>query len=86
MSGIADVRLAGNVDILNISVDGISTIAGRDLLSKECNISGTGNVEILLKVSETLDIVFTGIGTVKYIGEPKIKKDIGILVKIEKIN
>lgn len=87
MSGVADVEIGGEVNILNISVDGVGTLKGRNLSSTECNISGDGNAHITISVSNTLDIVFHGIGTINYIGNPEVnKEDVGRLVEVERID
>ena len=86
MSGVANVELSGEIDSLIISVDGVGELKGRDLLSTECSISGTGNATITISVSEILDIDFQGVGSIKYIGEPIINKDVDFLVQIEKID
>jgi hypothetical protein len=86
MSGVVDVGLSGEIGILNISVDGVGTLNGRDFSSTECSISGTGNANIIISVSEILDIDFKGIGSIKYIGDPEVKKDVGKLVDVENID
>ena len=86
MSGVADVELSGEVESLDISVDGVGDLKGRDLLSTQCSISGTGTANITISVSKILDISFQGIGSIKYIGDPEINQDVSALVQIEKIN
>ena len=87
MSGVASVEIAGEVDILDISVGGVGTLKGRDLSTTECNISGDGNANITLRVSNKLDVVFTGIGKINYIGSPEVnKQDVGKLVEVAGIN
>ena len=86
MSGVADVELSGEINILNISVDGVGTLKGRNLSSTECSISGEGNAHLTISVSKTLDIIFKGIGTINYIGKPEVtKEDAGKLVEVERI-
>ena len=87
MSGVADVELSGEINILNISVDGVGTLKGRNLSSTECSISGEGNAHLTISVSKTLDIIFKGIGTINYIGKPEVtKEDAGKLVEVERID
>ena len=87
MSGVASLEIAGKVGILDISVGGVGTLKGRDLSTTECNISGGGTADITISVSNTLDIVFKGVGKINYIGEPEVnKQDVGKLVDIVKIN
>jgi hypothetical protein len=68
-----------------MSVDGPGDLKGRDFLTTECSISGTGTADIVISVSEKLDIDFKGIGSIKYIGDPEVKEDAGELVDVEKI-
>jgi hypothetical protein len=86
MSGVTDVELAGKADILNMSVDGPGDLKGSDFLTTGCSISGTGTADIVISVSEKLDIDFKGIGSIKYIGDPEVTKDVGKLVDVEKID
>ena len=86
MSGVTDVELSGEIDSLNISVDGVGDLKGRNLLSAECSISGAGTADITISVSEILDINFQGIGSIRYIGNPEINEDVGLLVEVEKFD
>jgi hypothetical protein len=86
MRGVANVELSGEVDNLKIFIDGVGNLKGMDFLSEECSISGTGNADIVISVSEKLDIGFKGVGSIKYIGDPEVKEDIDGLVDVEKID
>jgi len=86
MSGVTDIELSGEINSLSIFIDGVGDLEGRGLLSTECSISGTGTANIVVSVSEILDIDFQGIGSIKYIGDPEINENVGNLVDIERID
>ena len=86
MSGVADVEVAGEINIINISVDGVGNLKCGNLSSTDCSINGDGNAHITISVNGKLDINFTGIGTIKYSGDPEVNKNIGKLVDVERID
>jgi len=43
-----------------------------------------GIADIVVSVSEILDIDFQGIGSINYIGDPDVNEDVNLLVQIEK--
>jgi Putative auto-transporter adhesin, head GIN domain len=68
--GAAHVSLEGNIDGLLADMTGASELAASALQTKTAEISTTGAGEAEIAVAETLKVVITGAGEVKYSGNP----------------
>jgi Putative auto-transporter adhesin, head GIN domain len=68
--GASQVSLDGNIDELLADMTGASELAANSLQTKTAEISTTGAGDAELAVSETLKVVITGAGKVKYSGNP----------------
>ncbi|UCD08549.1 MAG: DUF2807 domain-containing protein [Dehalococcoidales bacterium] len=86
VSGVNNIELSGDTNILTISADGVGNFNGEELKTMECNIHGTGNVDLTVSVVEKLDVGFKGIGKVNYIGNPEVTGNPGMLVDVKRID
>jgi len=68
--GASRVSLEGKVDELLADMTGASELAANELQTKTAEISTTGAGDAEVAVAETLKVVITGAGTVKYSGNP----------------
>jgi hypothetical protein len=68
--GASRVSLQGNVDELLADMTGASELGANELQTKTAEISTTGAGDAEVAVAETLKVVITGAGTVKYSGNP----------------
>jgi len=68
--GAARVSLEGKVEELLADMTGASELAANELQTKTAEISTTGAGDAEVAVAETLKVVITGAGTVKYSGNP----------------
>jgi hypothetical protein len=64
------VSLEGKVDELLADMTGASELAANELQTKTAEISTTGAGDAEVAVAETLKVVITGAGSVKYSGNP----------------
>ena len=64
----------------------IGNFASKDLLWKECTTSDNGTANIVVNIEEILNIYFKGTGSIKYIDNPEVKKDVSNLFDVKKIN
>jgi len=71
LSGAADLEMSGKVDDLEIQVSGAGDIDTRDLQAQhvKVRISGAGNANIT--ATESIDAKVSGVGNIKYWGDPK---------------
>ncbi len=74
LSGAADLEMNGAVENLEIQVSGAGEIDTRDLKARhvKVRISGAGNANIT--ASESLDAKVSGVGNIRYWGDPTEKK------------
>lgn len=74
LSGAAELDMNGTVDDLEIKVSGAGDIDTRDLTARhvKVRISGAGNAD--LTATESLDARVSGVGSVKYWGDPETRK------------
>ena len=68
--GASRVSLQGNIDELLVDMTGASELAASTLQTKTAEISTTGAGDADVAVAETLKVVITGAGEVKYSGNP----------------
>jgi hypothetical protein len=68
--GASRISLDGNVDELFADMTGASELAASALQTKTAEISTTGAGSAQIAVAETLKVVITGAGEVKYSGNP----------------
>jgi len=68
--GACQVSLDGNIDELLADMTGASELAANSLQTKTAEISTTGAGDAEIAVAETLKVVITGAGKVKYSGSP----------------
>lgn len=76
ISGSGNIILKGSVPNQNISIPGAGNYSAFDLLSEDCTITIPGSGNVMVNVSNTMDVFISGSGTVSYIGEPDITQTI----------
>ncbi|MCZ6519997.1 MAG: DUF2807 domain-containing protein [Bacteroidetes bacterium] len=72
ISGSGNISIAGNTNQLSAVISGSGNILAIDLETKTCTVSipGSGNCDVY--VTEELNVVISGSGSVRYKGEPPI--------------
>ncbi|MBW8049557.1 MAG: DUF2807 domain-containing protein [Cytophagales bacterium] len=83
--GGTEIKLSGNVSIVNMNISGAANLSAFDLITDNFKIyiSGAGNAKI--NVNKQLDVSISGAGNVKYKGNPSIKKNISGVGTIQKL-
>lgn len=83
-SGASTIKLAGKSTELNIDISGAGSVNAIDLkaLKGNIDISGVGSGKVY--VLEELRVSISGIGSVKYKGDPKVSSDISFLGSLKK--
>lgn len=87
VAGAGVVTLSGEVDKQDLELSGAGNLSAFDLKSKDCTIelSGIGTAQI--SVSNNLDSEVSGVGTIRFIGDPRnIKREVSGLGNIESAN
>lgn len=83
IKGAGEMTLAGTVDSQAVTISGTGDYNGEDLQSAtaEVAIDAAGNA--VLRVSDRLDATVSGVGSVEYIGDPRVTKDISGVGSVE---
>ena len=86
VSGVASLRLEGRADTAAIVVAGAGEVSAGELQTRNAsvNIAGVGSVTI--SVADALDVLISGAGSVRYIGDPDVTSNIigaGSVTRIE---
>lgn len=84
VSGASGVTLAGKVDHQEISLTGACNYNAENLDSKTVVINTSGAGTAVVKVSDALDVKLSGVGSVEYIGDPKVTQNVSGLGAIKK--
>ncbi len=86
VTGAGSVTIQGNVNAQDVTITGAGKYEGFNLISNTAVIHSTGSGQTFVTVNKKLDVKITGVGTVKYKGEPAIESNITGLGKLESGN
>ncbi len=87
LSGAGSIKLSGNVENQDLKVSGAGSIDAYNLTSENCivGLSGVGSAKIF--VSENLDASVSGIGGIKFKGNPNhVVKNVSGIGKIKNMS
>ena len=76
LDGAGGITVSGEVDRQTVEIDGAGSYDAADLQSKEAVVKHSGAGLAVVQVSDQLDAIISGIGTVEYIGDPQVTKDV----------
>jgi hypothetical protein len=71
-SGSGGISATGKVDQLDAASSGSGSYEGRDLESERAKVSVTGSGNATVRVSDSLDAIVSGSGSIRYIGNPDV--------------
>ena len=83
ISGAGEMTLAGTVDSQTVTISGTGDYNGEDLPSASAKVTIDAAGNAVLRVSDRLDATVSGVGSVEYIGDPKVTKDISGVGSVE---
>jgi hypothetical protein len=72
MSGTGEVTMHGTVNTLKLDLSGTGTFDGSELASKTATVVVSGTGHAVVNVSDALDATVSGVGSIEYIGDPKV--------------
>ena len=76
ISGAGNVRMEGQADEQAVEISGTSTYLAENLESREVNVEVAGAGSAIVNASEILDAEVTGVGSVEYVGDPRIQQTV----------
>lgn len=72
LSGAGNIEAEGRADRLEVVVSGAGNFDGADLQATDGGVESTGAGQTWLWVTDTLDARLTGVGNIRYYGEPTV--------------
>jgi hypothetical protein len=76
LDGAGATSLAGEIDQLTVSLNGAGTFNSENLQAKRATVTNDGMGTAIVRVSDSLNATLSGIGTIEYIGNPQVTKNI----------
>ena len=83
ISGAGGMTLAGTADSQAVTISGTGDYHGEDLQSATAEVTIDAAGDAVLRVSDRLDATVSGVGSVEYIGNPHVTKDISGVGSVE---
>ena len=74
--GSADAKLAGRSDELTLTIKGSGDVDAGGLAAKRAKVVMSGSGGATVNASDTLDAHMSGSGDLRYLGSPKVTKDV----------
>lgn len=84
-SGAVKSAFSGVADAQQIDVSGTSGFDGRGLAGQTASVRASGTAEVVVNVSEELNIVADGTAVVRYTGTPQVTRQLSGLARVEKL-
>jgi hypothetical protein len=72
LTGVGEMTIEGAADSLDLSLEGVGSYNGEAFKTKQANVRSDGVGTAVLNVGDRLDAVVSGVGSVEYIGSPKV--------------
>jgi hypothetical protein len=76
ISGAGNVRMEGKADEQAVEISGTGTYLAENLESREVNIDVAGAGSAIVNAKEELDAEISGVGSVEYVGDPRIQQSV----------
>jgi Putative auto-transporter adhesin, head GIN domain len=74
LTGVGNMAIEGSVDSLDLRLNGIGSYRGDRFKTKQTTVHSDGVGSAVINVSDQLDASVSGVGSVEYIGSPKVQK------------
>jgi hypothetical protein len=76
ISGAGNVKVGGTADEQEVNISGTGTYLAENLESREVEINVAGAGSAVVNVKEKLDAKISGVGSVEYVGNPRVQETI----------
>ena len=74
IGGVGSVTVRGRAEELVATLSGVGALSAQGLECRRARVLSSGVGSSVVKASEELDVVLSGVGSVEYIGAPKLTK------------
>ncbi len=85
-SGASNVNLQGKAGTLNVDMSGAGSVEAGDLEVSMANVSSSGAGSMVLWVNQHLEVDASGIGSVRYKGNPSVTKEVSGMASVKKMD
>jgi len=85
LTGVGEITLMGETDKLDVELAGTGKVDAYNLVAKDATVSSRGIGECTVHVIDTLKVHSSGIGNIKYKGNPRLESTQGGLGGIKNI-
>lgn len=76
LNGAGNLTLSGRATEQNVVLDGVGVYNATELASQRARVSRSGTGGAVVRVSDKLDVVISGLGGIEYIGNPQVTKQV----------
>ena len=84
VSGSGDLKAAGQVDDIAVTVSGSGSADASNLIVKRAKAVVSGSGDLTVNASDELDATVSGSGSIRYVGSPKLSSHVSGSGSIEK--
>ena len=84
--GASQIALHGHANHMNITVGGTGGVSASHLQTNVANIHLMGASGVDISVSDALNVVIEGVGSVRYKGNPTVSQETGRLGSVERVD
>jgi hypothetical protein len=74
LTGVGNMAIEGSANSLDLRLNGIGSYRGDRFKTKQATVHSDGVGSAVLNVSDQLDASVSGMGSIEYIGSPKVQK------------
>lgn len=82
--GAGKVAVSGRVTSQAVNLSGVGQYDGRDLTSQDAEVSISGTGSAVVNASRTLVARISGVGSVQYLGDPQVTKDVSGMGEVKR--
>ncbi len=76
LNGAGAITLSGKATAQNVALDGVGTYNGAELASQRAKVTQNGAGSAVVRVSDSLEAIISGLGSIEYIGNPQVTKNV----------
>jgi len=84
LDGVGSIAIVGNVDVLDLELNGVGSFDGQALKTKQAQVRNKGVGSAVVNVSEQLDASVSGLGSIEYVGSPQVTESVKGMGSIKK--
>lgn len=76
LNGAGAITLSGKATAQNVVLDGVGAYDGAELASQRAKVTQNGAGSAVVRVSDSLEAIISGLGSIEYIGNPQVTKNV----------